>query len=150
MKTATSLTLIAIGAIFAFAITSHPSWLNLQVAGLVVMATGVAGLLLPRRGRGWLRRRVVVRKGSDGPVVGHVDEERYPSYVMLNPAALDSVQPDPVTAAAEEDPATIPEPGGEEPAEWEIRHDDSRSAGLVEHNGVPTGGSEMVTEVFEE
>jgi hypothetical protein len=88
MKTVTCLTLIAIGAIFTFAITAHPSFLNLQVAGLVVMATGVAGLLLPRRGQeGWLRRRMVLRKGARGPVVGHVEETRYPPYIMLNPGA---------------------------------------------------------------
>jgi hypothetical protein len=40
MKIAPSLTLIAIGAIFTFAITSSPSWLNLQVVGVILMATG--------------------------------------------------------------------------------------------------------------
>jgi hypothetical protein len=68
MRTAPGLALIAIGAILAFAITSSPSWLNLQVAGWVLMLTGVAGMLVPRRGYGWLRRRVVVRRprGSAG------------------------------------------------------------------------------------
>jgi hypothetical protein len=88
MKTVTCLTLIAVGAIFTFAVTAHPSFLNLQIAGLVVMATGVAGLLLPRRGQeGWLRRRMVLRKGARGPVVGHVEETRFPPYIMLNPGA---------------------------------------------------------------
>ena len=106
MKTVTCLTLIAIGAIFTFAITAHPSFLNLQVVGLVVMATGVAGLLLPRRGQeGWLRRRTILRKGASGPVVGHMEETRYPPYIMLNPGA---------TAAADggadhEGSATIPD-----------------------------------------
>lgn len=88
MRTATCLTLIAIGAIFTFAITAHPSFLNLQIAGVVIMITGVAGLLLPRRGQqGWLRRRTILRKGLRGPVVGRVDETRLPPYVMLNPGA---------------------------------------------------------------
>ena len=88
--------LIAIGAIFTFAITAHPSFLNLQIAGLVVMATGVAGLLLPRRGQeGWLRRRTVLRKGARGPVVGHVDETRYPRYIMLNPGASATASEEP-------------------------------------------------------
>jgi hypothetical protein len=88
MKNATSLALLAIGAILTFAVTGHPSFLNLQVAGVVVMATGVAGLFLPKRGQqGWLRRRMVLRKGARGPVVGHVDETRYPPYIMLNPGA---------------------------------------------------------------
>jgi hypothetical protein len=33
MKMATSLTLIAVGAIIAFAITAHVAFLNLEVAG---------------------------------------------------------------------------------------------------------------------
>jgi Domain of unknown function (DUF6458) len=62
MRTAPGLALIAVGAIFAFAITGSPSWINLQVAGWVLILTGVAAILIPRRGYGWLRRRVVVRR----------------------------------------------------------------------------------------
>jgi hypothetical protein len=87
MRTASCLTLIAIGAIFTFAVTAHPSFLNLQIAGVVIMATGVAGLLLRRRNQpGWLRRRTILRGGPRGRVVGEVDETRLPPYVMLNPA----------------------------------------------------------------
>ncbi len=87
MRTATGLALIAIGAIFTFAVTAHPSFLNLQIAGVVIMATGIAGLFLRRPSQGWLRRRTILRRGAGGPVIGHVDEKRYPPYVMLNPAA---------------------------------------------------------------
>jgi hypothetical protein len=87
MRTASCLTLIAVGAIFTFAITSSPSFLNLQIAGVIIMLTGVAGLLLPKPSAGWLRRRTILRRGPRGPVVGTVDEQRYPPYVMLNPAA---------------------------------------------------------------
>lgn len=88
MRTASCLTLIAVGAIFTFAVTAHPSFLNLQIAGVVIMATGVAGLLLPRRGQqGWLRRRIILRRGPRGPVVGRVEDTRLPPYVMLNPGA---------------------------------------------------------------
>jgi hypothetical protein len=62
MRTATGLTLVAIGAILAFAIRTSPSFLNLQVAGWVIMLTGVAGMFIPRRGSGGLRRRIVVRR----------------------------------------------------------------------------------------
>lgn len=65
MNRATSLTVIAIGAIFAFAITASPHFLNLQVVGWILMATGVAGLLLERRSRDWLRRTVIVRGSPD-------------------------------------------------------------------------------------
>ncbi len=60
MKTATSLALVAIGAIFAFAITRSPAFLNLQVVGWVLMLTGGVGAIIPRRGSGWLRRSLVV------------------------------------------------------------------------------------------
>jgi len=62
MRTATGLTLVAIGAILAFAIRTSPSFLNLQVAGWVIMLTGVAGVFIPRRGSGGLRRRIIVRR----------------------------------------------------------------------------------------
>ena len=65
MKSATSLTLLAIGAVFAFAVTAHPSFLNLQVLGWVLMLTGITGLVVPRRGKGWLRRSVVVKGSPD-------------------------------------------------------------------------------------
>jgi hypothetical protein len=108
MKTATCLTLIAIGAIFTFAVTASPSFLNLQVAGVVIMATGVAGLFLPKRSQGWLRRRTVLRRGTRGPVVGRVDEQRYPPYVMLNPGAdpgqSNGHQPGDLTAADATEP----------------------------------------------
>ena|SRR5215469_12857525 len=88
MRTASCLTLIAIGAIFTFAVTAHTSFLNLQIAGVVIMATGVAGLILPRRNQpGWLRRRTILRRNPRGRVVREVDETRLPPYVMLNPAA---------------------------------------------------------------
>jgi hypothetical protein len=130
MRTATSLALIAIGAIFTFAITAHPSFLNLQIAGVVIMATGVAGLFVRKPTQGWLRRRTTLRRDTAGPVVGHVDEKRYPPYVMLNPAAdpqqaeSNGHQPGDLTAdetaepEASNEPAPIPEVPAEELAEY--------------------------------
>ncbi len=69
MKTATGLALVAIGAILAFAVTAHPTGLNVQAAGWVLIVVGLAGLFVPRRGYGWLRRRVVVRRGPRRAVV---------------------------------------------------------------------------------
>ena len=66
MRTAPGLALIAIGAILAFAVSSSPSFLNLQIAGWVIMLTGVAGIVVPRRGYGWMRRRVVVVRRPRG------------------------------------------------------------------------------------
>jgi uncharacterized protein DUF6458 len=88
MRTATGLFLIALGAILAFAVQGHPSWLNIQVVGWVIMLTGVAGMAIPRRGYGWLRRRTVLRRGPGGrPVVDRVEEKRYPPYIMINPGS---------------------------------------------------------------
>ena len=61
MKTATGLAIIAVGAILAFAVTGHPGWLNVQAAGWVLILVGLAGMFIPRRGYGWLRRQVVRR-----------------------------------------------------------------------------------------
>ena len=67
MKTATALTLVAIGAILAFAITAEPPGFSFHVAGWVLMITGVLGAVLPRRGYSWLRRRLVL-SGAERPV----------------------------------------------------------------------------------
>ena len=145
MRTASGLTLIAIGAIFTFAVTAHPSFLNLQIAGVVIMATGVAGLLLPRRHQqGWLRRRTILRRGLRGPVVGQVDETPLPPYVMINPGASaresNGDQPGDLTmrAAAGE---TIPDL----PADDRTTRQDS-----VVADDFPAAASEVVEEYIEE
>lgn len=97
MKTATGLALVAIGAILAIAVTAQPSFINLHVAGFVIALTGVAGLVIPRRGYSWLLRRVVVRRGPRGQV-SRTEDRRLPPYLALNPAASD-------------EPPTGPEPG---------------------------------------
>src|SRR5215475_8634901 len=75
MKTATSLALVAVGAILAFAITRSPSFLNLQVVGWVLMATGAVGAVIPRRGYGWLRRSLVVDNDDVAATETVVDTE---------------------------------------------------------------------------
>lgn len=145
MRTATCLTLIAIGAIFTFAVTAHSSFLNLQIAGVVIMATGVAGLLLPRRSQpGWLRRRTILRRGPRGPVVGEVDETRLPPYVMLNPAAPvrehNGDQPGDLTTR-EAGAETIPDLPADE---VRVEHD------TVVVEGRPATASEVVEEYIEE
>lgn len=129
MRTASCLTLLAIGAILSLAVTAHPRFLNLQVAGLVFMATGAAGLLLPHRASGWLRRRTILRRGRRGPVVSQVEETRYPPYVMLNPGA------------------TTPEPGdptvGHEPG-------DLTAGQYAMENGFRPAATEVVEEYIQE
>ena len=84
MRTATGLALVAIGAILALAVTAQPSFVNLHIAGFVIALTGVAGLLVPRRGYGWLLRRVVIKRGPRGQV-SRTEDRRIPPYLVLNP-----------------------------------------------------------------
>ena len=77
MKTATGLALLAVGAILTFAVKAAIPGVNLQVAGLIIMLTGAAGLFVPARAPGWLRRRIVLR-GPHGPVVEEAGDDRYP------------------------------------------------------------------------
>ncbi len=68
---------MAIGAILAFAVTTSPSFLNLQVVGWILILTGVAGLVVPRRGYGWLRRRVVVRRPRGEAAAANGEPRRF-------------------------------------------------------------------------
>jgi Domain of unknown function (DUF6458) len=97
MRTATGLALIAIGAILAFAITASPSFLNLQVAGWILILTGVAGMLVPRRGYGWLRRRVVVRRPRGQAVEANGEPRRFKNSRWFQRNAI----PDPRVSATE-------------------------------------------------
>jgi hypothetical protein len=54
-----SIFLIALGAIFAFAIDANLGWLDLNVVGWVLMLVGVAGLLLTMYFWNTRRRTVV-------------------------------------------------------------------------------------------
>ena len=73
MGTGSGLFLIGVGAVLVFAVPAGSLFhLNLQVAGVIVILTGVLGLLLPGAARG-LRpdrlRRWVNPSGTDDPSV---------------------------------------------------------------------------------
>jgi hypothetical protein len=84
MKIGSSLALIGIGAILAFAVTANTSALNLHTAGWVLMIIGVIGLLLPGRTAGWLGRRFTVRRSFPARRIRRVT---VPSYVASDPGA---------------------------------------------------------------
>ena len=86
MRSATSLILIAIGAILAFAVTTNTSVFNLNVAGFVIMFVGLAGLFIPRRNYEGISRRFITRRARqpDGTVV-ETKEADLPPYVVNNP-----------------------------------------------------------------
>jgi hypothetical protein len=88
MKTATGLALIAIGAILAFAVTGHPGWLNVQAAGWVLMLVGLAGMFVPRRGYGWLKRRVVRRPITTNRTVVAGNGSALPAATTLPPGTV--------------------------------------------------------------
>ncbi len=167
MRTATGLTLIALGAILAFAVQGHPSWLNIQVVGWVIMLTGVAGMAIPRRGYGWLRRRMVLRRGPGGrPVVDRVEEKRYPPYIMLNPGSNgiagdvpESGNDVPTAAGPFEEPGTGDAPVDEHEAERLAREREAvvertkaewEAAEEAAHPGDPLPAEEVVEQYVEE
>ncbi len=110
MKTATGLAIVAVGAILAFAVTGHPGWLNVQAAGWVLILVGLAGMFVPRRGYGWLRRRVVRRPATartavpGGAVVTPSSTALPPGTVMLTPEQARAVE----DGALTEDPEVFP------------------------------------------
>ena len=102
MKIGSSLALICIGAILAFAVTGHVSFINLHTAGWVLMLVGVIGLLLPNRTAGWLGRRLLVRRSYPSGRVEHIP---VPPYIARNPgtAALQAGIPSRPTLLDEDD-----------------------------------------------
>jgi hypothetical protein len=62
MGTRTGLIVVAVGAILAFAVNGSPSWFSFQIAGWVIMVTGVAGMVLSRRHYNWPQWLVAMRR----------------------------------------------------------------------------------------
>ena len=85
MKTGVGLALITVGAILAFAVTTNTSVFNLHTAGWVLIIVGIIGIAIPRRGYGWVGRRVFTRQTRWRRGAG-VEEITYPAYVNRNPA----------------------------------------------------------------
>lgn len=69
MSIGVSIFLIALGAIFAFALKFDSAYLDLNVIGYVLMAAGVIGLVVTLM----LRQRRRVRLTQDGRVVEDAD-----------------------------------------------------------------------------
>jgi hypothetical protein len=166
MRTASGLSLVALGAILAFAVEGHPSFLNIQVVGWIIMLTGVAGMAIPRRGYGWLRRRMVLRRGPGGsPVINRVEEKHYPPYVMLNPGSGvvvdEGTKPRedmPAVADPRNDPESSADPADSErqaahrqaamdraTAEWQ-----AAEQAAAENPGTPPPAEEIVEQYVEE
>ena len=98
MKTGMGLVLIGIGAILAFAVTTNTSVFNLHTAGYVIMIIGILGIAIPRRGHGWVGRRLFVRHTRWRPGT-RAEEVNYPNYDVNRSPANTRVQ------------ASLPAPG---------------------------------------
>src|SRR5262245_42913467 len=86
MNTGVGLTVIAVGAILAFAVTTNTSVFNLHTAGWVLIIIGIVGIAIPRRGYGWVGRRVFTRQ-TRWRRRTRVEAVAYPAYVHRNPAS---------------------------------------------------------------
>jgi hypothetical protein len=107
MKTATSLTLVAVGAIIAFAITAHIAFLNLQVTGWIFILTGVTGAIITRGSRLRLSR-IPVAKGRPDAAAANGTTQRPPPSQRRVPGRQPAVAPDATPA----EPETIKEYAG--------------------------------------
>jgi hypothetical protein len=98
MKTSTSLTLLAVGGILALALRVHSGFLDVQAAGFILMATGVAGLLVPLWKRGRLQAWWALLTGDLGsPFAGEIDEAigvHSAGPGSQHPVGLDTQAPD--------------------------------------------------------
>jgi hypothetical protein len=122
MRTSTGLTVTAVGAILLLAVHIPVPWLSLKIAGLIIMATGLAGLRIPQQVGGWLRHNQDRVMETFDPVSDADDTPRVPLDSLLDPSAapgpvpstgLGSVQsagPGSVPAAR---PGPVPRAGGE-------------------------------------
>ena len=104
MRPSTALAFAAAGAIACFAVGSSPSFMNLHIAGVILMATGAAGCWLGR-GNGWLvswlRTVLLALSPAAGP-----GRQRVPIAVLLSSQMF---EPHPPGTIASSGP---PVPGG--------------------------------------
>ena len=137
MKTGVGLAVIAIGAILAFAVTTNTSVFNLHTAGWVLMIIGIIGIAVPRRGYGWVSRRVFTRQTRWRRRPGaRVEEITYPTYANRNPANT-RVQ------------AGLPAPGALGSPEA-ASHIDASSARDLNPEVRPARETEVIEDVYEE
>jgi len=136
MKTGVGLALIAVGAILAFAVTTNTSVLNLHTAGWVLIIVGIIGIAIPRRGYGWVGRRVFTRQ-TRWRQGARVEEVTYPAYVNRNPANT-RVQ------------AGLPAPGALGSPEAASHIDASSATRDLTAGERPAGQTEVIEDVYEE
>jgi hypothetical protein len=93
MRTPAAIAVIAAGAILSLAVSARVPGVNLRLAGVIIIAAGIAVLLAPPSpAADWVRRR---RGHADPaglspapPVPGEPDDDAYPDYLLQDPAVL--------------------------------------------------------------
>jgi hypothetical protein len=88
MRTATGLVILAAGAILTFAVSAHVPGINLRIAGVIIMLTGIAELITPARAAHWLRRHGQAGGAPDEVAVLESEDAVYPAYLLQDPAVL--------------------------------------------------------------
>jgi len=79
MKTATALIVMAVGAVFAFAVDLHFSFLNLQAAGWILILRGRPGWSCRSAATG-APRQLVLQRGPDGTAGRRFPAPERPPY----------------------------------------------------------------------
>lgn len=100
MKTTTGITLVAIGAILSFAISLNTGFISLQIVGIVLMLTGIAGLCLSQRGTGLLGRQLAALRYLLAQDASVISGKRVPLDDLLRTAAPSSCSSSTPTTAA--------------------------------------------------
>jgi hypothetical protein len=91
MRAAAGLALLAAGAILTFAVTARVPGINLHVAGVIIIVTGIIALIPPAWFAGLLHRGPAAGQQPDlppGPAMEDPDEAVYPAYLLQDPAVL--------------------------------------------------------------
>jgi hypothetical protein len=86
MRTSTGLTVTAVGAILLLAVHIPLPWLSLKIAGLIIMAYGLAGLGIPQQVGGWLRHNQDRVLETFDPLPDADGTPRVPLESLLDPA----------------------------------------------------------------
>jgi hypothetical protein len=88
MRTAIGLVILAAGAILTFAVSAHVPGINLRIAGVIIILTGIAELITPARATHWLRRHGQADDAPGEPPVQAAQDAAYPAYLLQDPAVL--------------------------------------------------------------
>jgi hypothetical protein len=88
MWTGRWLAVLAAGAILAFAVTADIPVFNVHIAGYVIMAIAVLGLLLPARDTRWSRLPGMGR--GRRRAAREIEQPRSRTYVLRSPATSDN------------------------------------------------------------